>query len=474
MSSDKTNTDKFSGGSVLKNTDYGLFHQWKSYIDTKIGRKPGLTGQMQAAGVMHVELRLQENIEDMAEVKRKQKRQQEIKETIENGTVIDGTPEHAQAVEEWKSLGTPEYIKTRNKELTEEFDKLSKDLDRVTNNVKDIFEIIEKTTDNVLQAIATKAEKDHEKDKAMGLKTALNEIEKRMQGHPTEIQAKIKAKLAKAKTFIDCTGLQNLVNQLDMIKKEMTSQAKESKIQPDIKDSEMITILRDQYKTMTHESKLALPVTVRSTLEVLDPATDKWDEKAEIIRKLLINPINDEMETEEDRTEDKKLKQEAKQEAVAFTATTAGGRDARTRRPPGSDPRSCHYRTQRNCPFGSECEYQHESDNQARGGDRDSSQERGLSRRDRSRSRDNRERERDGRERDRDSDTSKSRDRRYKEREREDRNRGGERGRGRDRDGGDRSRSSSRDTAKHAPQARRKEDRETKYGDKGSSNSRRT
>ena len=454
MSGNKIETDKLSGSIILQNTDYDLYYKWRYDLNTQIARKPGLTGQLQAAGVVTVEQSLKQNIDETKETKSKQKRQKEIKEMVDNRTVTEGTQEYEQLNVEWRSLGTPEQLTASIKELKDEFDKLNKELDRVTNNTKDIFETIEKTTDSVLRAIAVKAEKDHEDDKAMGLKTALDEIEKRMKGHPTEIQARIKAKLGKATPFKNCTELQNLVNQLDMIKKEMVSHAKESKIEPDIKDSEMIKILRDQYKLMSKEDKSALPVTIRSTLEGLDPSTDNWDGKTEIIRKQLINPITDEKEAEKDRLEEKKNKQETKQESVAFAATT-GGKD-RARRPPGSDSRPCRFGTESNCPFGQECEYQHESDNQTRG-DRYSSQERGSRRsrsRDRGRSggdryksqdrgstRDNSGSDRDrGRDRDRDrgGDRDKNRDR-SRSRDREDR-------RGRDRE---RDRSRSTDTAKN-------------------------
>ena len=469
MSGNKTET---TAATILLNTDYEEYPEWRRRLNTEIGRKANLNGQLKAAGIVCVEQNLEDCIEQTKEAKRKQTGQREIQEKIDNGTVQEGTQEYDQLRVEWGRLGKPEHITNRIKELKDEFDKLSKEFDALTNNTKEIFVMIEKTVDDVLQKIAMKEERDHEKDKAMGLKKALEEIDRRMKGNSTEIQAKLKEKLTKTPQFRNCTELQNLLNQMDMIKIDMENQAKESKITADIKDAELIKVLRDRFKPMSKEDRSALPVTVRATLEKLDPATDKWAVKIEEIRKELINPITDEKEAEKLRREEKKDAQETKQEAVAFTTMTSGNKD-RVRRPPGSDPRPCHYKMEDNCPFGRDCEYQHENDNRARG-DNQSTQERGRpriesrdSRRDRSRSRDYRGPRDRG-----DRDRSMSRERRD---DRGDRDRDRGRDRDRDRDRGDRSRSSSRDTVKNAPQDRGgRYSGKNKNGDKGSSTSRRT
>ena len=476
MSNDKQSgdIDKFSGANVLKNDDNNRFYPWKSMIETGISRRPGLQASLAASNAISVEQRLKDNIEELSENTNKIKRRKEINAIVDKGEIRDGDEGYETLRTEWNEIGSDEILKTRRKELTDELDKLTKQLDKLTTHVTEIFALIENTTDDTLYMIAKKREKEFQKNKAKALQETMEDIEKRMKGNPTDTQTKLKDGLKRLSPINSCRSLQRAINEIDKVKADIEIHASVSGTNVDLRDSEMITALKENFKKMSTEDRQKLPVRVRETLEELDTRKNIWAITAVDLTNKLVNGINEERENEEEQKQ-KKGTEPTKQDLVAFNAATSTITN-KTRRTPGSDSRPCRFGSEDNCPYGSKCEYTHQagdgngrerSRSRDRGenrnnhrGDRYPSQERGSNShgsvrtgyeqrggRDMSRDRDR------NRERDRDRDRSRDRDRnRDRDRDR-DRDKNRARSRSRDRDNGDRDRdrdrSSSRDTAKY-------------------------
>ena len=156
MSNDKLSGDinKFSGANVLKNDDNNRYYKWKSMIETEISRRPGLLqASLAASNAISIEQRLKDNIEDLSEVTNKIKRRTEIKAIIDKGEIRVGDEGYETLRTEWNEIGSDENLKTQRKELTDEFEKLTKQLDKLTMHVTGVFGIIENTTDETLNLI---------------------------------------------------------------------------------------------------------------------------------------------------------------------------------------------------------------------------------------------------------------------------------------------------------------------------------